>query len=79
MAEDMKRLYRSTKERMLAGVCGGIGKYLGIDPTLVRLIFVLSIFLTFTTSLFVYLVLWLVIPEEPTLEVIDVVPPAEEK
>ena len=37
----MKRLYRSNKERMLAGVCGGIAEYFDVDPTLVRLGFVL--------------------------------------
>lgn len=71
MAENVKRLYRSRKERMLAGICGGLGQYMGVDPTLVRLIFVLSVFLTFTTSLFLYFVLWLVIPEEPAVDVID--------
>ncbi len=36
-----KRLYRSRKDRMICGVCGGIAKYFNIDPTLVRLAFVL--------------------------------------
>ena len=36
-----KRLFRSRKERMVAGVCGGIGEYLNIDPTLIRLAFLL--------------------------------------
>ena len=39
-----KRLYRSRKDRMLFGVCGGLGKYLGVDPTIVRVIFVLLAF-----------------------------------
>ncbi len=78
MSESVKKLYRARSERMLAGVCGGLGKYLGIDPTLVRLLFVLSIFLTFTTTLFLYFVFWLIIPEEPTLEVVDAVVKPEE-
>ena len=40
MASEYKRLYRSTDDRMIAGVCAGIADYFGIDPTLVRLLFV---------------------------------------
>ncbi len=71
MSDNMKKLYRSRSDRLLAGVCAGLGEYLGIDATIVRLVFVLSVFLTFTTSLFVYLVFWFVIPEEPVLTVVD--------
>jgi len=58
-----KRLVRSRSDRMLGGVCGGLGEYLGIDPTLVRLFFVL---LTFGEGIGVmlYLLLWLLIPAE---------------
>lgn len=73
MSEPTKRLYRSRTERMLSGVCGGLAAYLGIDPTIVRLIFVISIFVTFTTSLFLYFVFWLIIPEEPAADVVEVV------
>jgi phage shock protein C len=73
MAEVTKRLYRSRKDRMLAGVCGGLASYIGVDPTIVRLIFVISVFVTFTTSLFLYLIFWLIIPEEPVTGVVDVV------
>ena len=73
MAEVTKRLYRSRKDRMLAGVCGGLATYMGVDPTIVRLIFVISVFVTFTTSLFLYLIFWLIIPEEPVSGVVDVV------
>ncbi len=63
-----KRLYRSRKERMVAGVCGGIGEYLNIDPTLIRLAFLL-----FTIwgggGLLAYAIAWIVIPEEPVDEV----------
>lgn len=71
MSETTKKLYRSKTDRMLAGVCGGLGKYLGVDPTIVRLVFVLSIFLTFSTSLLLYIVFWLIMPEEPSVDVID--------
>ncbi len=71
MSEGMKKLYRSRSDRLLAGVCAGLGDYLGVDATIVRLVFVLSVFLTFSTSLFVYLVFWLIIPEEPAGQVVD--------
>lgn len=58
-----RKLYRSRRNRVFAGVCGGIGEYFNIDPTLVRLITVL-LFFTFI-SVFVYFVAWLIIPENP--------------
>jgi phage shock protein C len=64
MVNEAKRLYRSRSERMIAGVAGGLGEFLTIDPTIMRLIFVFSLFLG-GTGLFVYLVMWLVVPEEP--------------
>ena len=71
MSEATKKLYRSRSNKMLAGVCAGLGDYLGIDPTIVRLVFALSFFLTFTTSFFLYLVFWLIIPEEPAQDVVE--------
>ncbi len=65
MASDIKRLYRSRRERMLGGVCGGLGEYIGMDPTVVRLIFVLLGFATGPGILLAYLILLLVVPEEP--------------
>lgn len=59
-----KRLYRSTNERMLAGVCGGIAEYLEVDPTLVRLAFVALMFLG-GPGLIIYIVLMIVVPEAP--------------
>lgn len=59
-----KRLYRSETDRMLGGVCGGLGEYLGMDPTLVRLIFVL-LFLVGGHGLLVYLIMLIVVPNEP--------------
>jgi phage shock protein C len=41
MADEIKRLYRSRKDKVIAGVCGGIGEYFSIDPVWVRIIFVL--------------------------------------
>ncbi|RJP73608.1 MAG: PspC domain-containing protein [Ignavibacteriales bacterium] len=60
----MKKLRRS-KNKMIAGVCGGIGEYLGIDPTLVRVGYViLSLVSAAFPGLLVYIILWIVIPEE---------------
>ena len=59
-----KKLYRSQTERMFAGVCGGLGQYIGIDPTVVRVIFaLLAVF--GCSGLLIYLILMLIIPLEP--------------
>ncbi|HRD68894.1 MAG: PspC domain-containing protein [Legionella sp.] len=59
-----KRLWRSRKERKIAGVCGGLAEYFGVDPIWMRLIFVIF-FLAGGAALFVYLVMWLIVPLEP--------------
>ncbi len=60
----MKKLMRSRKDKMIAGVCGGIAEYFNMDPTLVRIIYVLvSIFSIAFPGILVYIILWLVIPE----------------
>jgi len=64
MNDEVKRLYRSRSDRMIGGVCGGLGKFLGLDATVVRLLFVLLQFL-FPGTLVGYLVLLLIVPEEP--------------
>ncbi len=61
-----KRLYRSTQDRMFAGVCGGIGEYLDVDPTLVRLAFVALTLLSSGSGLVIYLILMLIVPERPS-------------
>ena len=62
--EEGKRLYRSTKDRMVAGICSGLAEYFKIDPTLVRLLFVLFA-LAGGPGLLAYIVLWIVVPEAP--------------
>ena len=59
-----KRLYRSRDERIIWGVCGGIAKYFDVDPTLIRLIAVLTLFLGFV-GLLIYLILTIITPLEP--------------
>lgn len=58
-----QRLTRPTHKRMIAGVCAGLANYLGVDRALVRIAFVLAFFLGFSASFWIYLVLWLVMPE----------------
>ncbi len=57
------KLYRSRTNVMVGGVCGGLGQYLGIDPTLVRLFFVL-LALGNGAGILIYLILWIVLPVE---------------
>jgi len=65
MAKRIKKLYRSNKDRMLAGVCGGIGQYLGVDATLIRLLWIAATFLG-GSGIIAYLIAWTVIPAHPT-------------
>lgn len=61
-----KKLYRSRVNRMAAGICGGLGEYFEIDPTIVRLIWVIgSVFVAGLPGVLVYVVAWFLIPEAP--------------
>jgi phage shock protein C len=63
---ETKKLYRSRTDRMVGGVCGGLGKYLSLDATVVRLIAVVLMVLTgVIPGVIVYLVLMLIVPLEP--------------
>jgi phage shock protein PspC (stress-responsive transcriptional regulator) len=57
------KLYRSRSDRMIAGVCGGLGQYLQVDPVWIRLLFVLLLFAS-GFGFWAYLILWIIIPEE---------------
>lgn len=59
-----KRLYRSRKDRMIAGVCGGIASYFDIDPTLVRIFAVLTVFAN-GIGIIGYIIAWIIVPLEP--------------
>lgn len=63
MGTEIRKLYRSRTSRQLAGVCGGLGEYFGIDPTLVRVVFVIMALLG-GPGILLYIILWLVMPEE---------------
>ena len=64
-----KKLYRSINDKKLAGVCGGLAQYLGMDATIIRVIWALLTFFA-GLSLWAYIILALIIPEDPG--VIDV-------
>ena len=60
---DTRKLYRSTTDKKLAGICGGLGDYFNVDPTVVRILFVAGFFLSGSLMFWLYLILWIIIPE----------------
>ncbi len=58
-----KQLYRSRTDRKIWGVCGGLAKYFDMDPTIVRVIAILSLFFG-TLGIWAYIIMTLVVPEE---------------
>lgn len=64
----MKKLYRSTKDRKIAGVCGGLGEYFKIDPTIIRVVFIILLLPGGFPGLLPYLILWFVIPPQPSID-----------
>ena len=58
-----KKLYRSKKNRVLGGVCGGIGEYFGVDPVLIRLLWVVFTLMG-GAGILAYIIAWIIIPEE---------------
>jgi len=63
----MKSLYRSRKNRKIAGVCGGLGEYFNVDPTLVRLAFA-ALSLAYGGGLLLYVISAILVPDENTQE-----------
>ncbi|MEM2077739.1 MAG: PspC domain-containing protein [Thermosphaera sp.] len=62
---EIKKLYKSRSNRVLCGVCGGIGHYVNIDPTIVRLLWVLITILSPPAGLILYVVACIIVPDEP--------------
>jgi len=60
-----KRLYLSRKDKKIMGVCGGLGDYLGVDPTIIRVLFAISVLSFYGTPIFIYLVMGVFLPKEP--------------
>jgi phage shock protein C len=65
MASEPKKLYRSRSSRMISGVCGGLAEYLNIDPVVVRLIFVITAIFGASIGFWVYIIMWIAVPEQP--------------
>lgn len=63
-----KRIYRTRDDRMLGGVCGGLGRYFNVDPTIVRLLFVL-LTVTGGSGVALYLACWIVFPDESRVKI----------
>jgi phage shock protein C len=61
----MKKIYRSNNQKWIAGVCGGIGEYFKLDPKWVRVGFVLGSVIPFIPSTPIYLLCWILIPQNP--------------
>ncbi|WP_294594185.1 PspC domain-containing protein [uncultured Bacteroides sp.] len=62
--ENNKKLTRSRSDKMLAGVCGGLAEYFGLDPSLVRIGYALLTIFTAFAGIPVYLIMWLIVPEK---------------
>jgi phage shock protein C len=60
-----KQLRRPLDDRIVAGVCSGVGRYFGVDPVLIRVTFALLAAVTWGTLLLAYPVMWFLMPEEP--------------
>ncbi len=63
-----KTLTRSLSNRMIAGVCAGLANYMDMDPTVIRLIFVLLFFVTGPGMLLAYLIMAIIVPNEPVTQ-----------
>jgi phage shock protein C len=60
----MKQLRRSNKERMIAGVCGGIAEYFDLDPSIVRIVYVLiSVISVAFPGILFYILMWIIVPQ----------------
>ncbi|MBR2959313.1 MAG: PspC domain-containing protein [Bacteroidales bacterium] len=66
-SNNYRRLTRSTTDRRIAGVCGGIAKYLNIDPSVVRILFLIAIFFG-SLGFWAYLIVWIAAPEDNLIE-----------
>lgn len=63
MNNDFKKLTRSRTNRMLCGVCGGLGEYLNVDPTVIRILWILFIFFSFGMAVLIYFIAAVVMPD----------------
>lgn len=59
-----KKIYRSRRDKILGGVCGGVGQYLEIDPVFIRILFIVLL-LVWGAGILIYFIAWILIPLEP--------------
>lgn len=59
-----KKMFRSRSNKMIGGVCAGLADYFGVDPTIVRILWAISVFV-FGTGGLLYLLAWIIMPESP--------------
>ena len=62
--EASRKLYRSTSNRQVAGVCGGLAEYFNLDPTLIRVLFIVLAVLG-GSGVILYLAMWIIVPKQP--------------
>ncbi|MEK6926620.1 MAG: PspC domain-containing protein [Nanoarchaeota archaeon] len=60
-----KKIYRSKKQRIIGGVCGGIAEYVDADPTLIRLLWTIGTIVSVGLGIIAYLAAWIIMPEKP--------------
>lgn len=65
MTKPVKRLYRSRRDKIIGGVCGGIAQFMEVDPVVVRLIWAFATLISMGMGILAYLIAWVIIPEEP--------------
>ena len=66
MTKPVKHLYRSKRDRIFGGVCGGIAEYMEVDPVVVRLVLAILTLISMGMGILAYIIAWVIIPEEPT-------------
>lgn len=60
----MKKLYRSTTDQLVAGICGGIGEYFDVDPNIIRVVWtVITVLTGFFPGIVAYILVWIILPQ----------------
>ncbi len=79
-----KRLHRNSQDTVVGGVAAGLANYFAIDPLLIRILFIVSLFFSFGTSILIYIILWVVLPDinysaPPVADTVSPAPPAADE
>ncbi len=65
MNSSPKQLFRSRTNRKIAGVCGGLGTFFNVDPTIIRILYIMLTIISVGIGIIAYIVMWAIVPEEP--------------